>query len=402
MKKKLDETYLPDKEGRKKRLIVGLSGGLNSFVSAYLLKIQKYDLIAVTVMINWENYKSDASNVLSCQLDQSKVDSIKEFCHQLGIPHFAVKASEEFKDLVVDSWAASRMSGTKPNPCWSCHELRMNILHHKMREFDAQGIATGHLAKIFRQESHHSVYVHTSNDEANDQSNILSRLPHEILSSLMLPLSDLQQKEISKLAENFGLSAMTKKIKMHECFDNKTLDPEYLAQNVSAKYLKPGELVDNDKGTSTDHEGIHHHQYGEVYSVSQQRQGEPLMISKYSFQDHRIEVAKPDVFRKQKIFLNACKISEETPWFEPLKAVVKIGETDFADCWVYPKNMASAVVEMEAPHLILEGDIVTVLKKRGKNAKVYLTGKARYIIEEKQQVQEEGKPRVKTDYSIDF
>ena len=401
MKKKLDETYLPDKEARKKRLVVGLSGGLNSFVTAYLLKIQKYDLVGVTVLTGWDNYKDDASKVLSCHMDQPQIDSIKEFCHQLGIPHSVIKASDEFKESVVETWVAGKITGTKSNPCWNCHELRMTALYQKMLEVEAHGLATGHLAKLFRQETHHTVYVHTSNDEHFDQSGILSRLPHEILDKLMLPLSDLQQKEINKLGDNFGLKFIDKKIKMHECFDSKAVSPDYLTQNVSLRYMKPGEVMDPEKNKVDDHTGITHYQFAEVYPLAHHRQTDPLLLSKYIFQEKKIELSRPEHFKRQKIFLNRCKISEETPWIQPLKGVVKISETEFADCWIYPKNISSALVEMDAPHQILEGDIVTILKKKGKNAKVYLTGMARYVHEEQPQ-QEEGKERAKVDYSRDF
>jgi tRNA-specific 2-thiouridylase len=401
MKKKLDETYLPDKETRKKRLVVGLSGGLNSYVTAYLLKIQKYDLIGVTIQLGWENYKDDASKVLACQMDQPQVDAIRDFCHQLGIPHMVIKSADEFKETVVESWVASKVTGTKGNPCWNCHEMRMRLLHHKMLEVNAQGLATGHLGKLFRQETHHTVYVHTSNDEHFDQSSVLSRLPHEILDKLMLPLSDLQQKEINKLAENFGVKALTRTIQMHQCFDLKNINKEYIPQNVSARYLKPGEVVDGERNQLGDHTGVFQYEYGEVVQTIGHRQNDPLFFSKYSFQEKKIELCRPDNFKRQKIFLTNCKISEETPWIEPLKGVVKISETEFADCWIFPKNISSALIEMEIPHHILEGDFVTILKKKGKNAKVYLTGKARYVQEEHPQ-SEEGKERVKVDHSRDF
>lgn len=401
MKKKLDETYLPDKETRRKRLVVGLSGGLNSYVTAYLLKIQKYDLIGVTVHLGWDNYKDDASKVIACQMDQPHVDSIRDFCHSLGIPHMVVKASDEFKETVVENWVASKLTGTKGNPCWNCHELRMRLLHSKMLEVEAQGLATGHLAKLFRQETHHSVYVHTSNDEHFDQSDVLSRMPHEILEKLMLPLSDLQQKEINKLAENFGLKAPDKKIHMHECFDSKNVNKDYITQNVSARYLKPGEIVDGEKNQLGDHTGVFQYEYGEVIQTVGHRQNDPLLFSKYLFQEKKIELSRPDSFNRQKVFLTKCKISEETPWIEPLKGVVKISESEFADCWIYPKNVSSALIEMETPHRILEGAFVTVLKKKGKNAKIYLTGQARYVQDELPPL-EEGKERVKVDHSRDF
>jgi tRNA-specific 2-thiouridylase len=112
-----------------------------------------------------------------------------------------VKGSDEFKEEVVDSWMSARLSGVKSNHCLSCHELRMRLLYQKMLDLDAQGMATGHMAKIFKNAVNNTVYVHSSNDEEHDQSSLLSRLPHEVLNKLILPLSDLQQKEIEKLRQ---------------------------------------------------------------------------------------------------------------------------------------------------------------------------------------------------------
>jgi len=401
MKKKLDETYLPDKETRKQRMVVALSGGINSFVAAYLLKIQKYDLIGVTVSLGWDNFKEDTTGVLSCHFNQTHLDSIKAFCHQLGIPHYVVKAYDEFKEEVVGDWLNGRIAGTKGNQCWNCHELRMKLLFAKMKELDAQGLATGHLAKLFRQESHHSVYLHTSNDEVHDQSGLLSRVPHEILDKLMLPLSDLQQKEINKLAENFGLTAEPKKINMHDCFDIPYQEKGYLESNIPKRYQKAGELVGLDKTTNGEHLGIQHYKYGEPFPVPNQKSNDLFYVSKYTVSDKKLEVSKADHFIRKSLFLTQCKISDETSWAEPLKGVLKINENDSSECWIYPKNLSSAVIELETPLRVLEGDIVTILKKKGKNSKVYLTGKVRYIPDEKP-VMEQGKERVKVDYTRDF
>jgi tRNA-uridine 2-sulfurtransferase len=401
MKKKLGETYYPEKEGRKKRLVIGLSGGTNSFVTAYLLKIQKYELIGVTVATGWEEYKDDSSKVLSCHLDEPKLEAIKTFCHQLGIPHFVVKANDEFKEEVVDSWLNASIIGAKANPCWNCHSLRMKLLHHKMVELDAQGMATGHLAKIFHQDAHKSVYVHSSNDELHDQSSLLSRLPHEILSNLMLPLSDLTQKEILKLAENFGLATSGKNIEMHECFNIKYEETGYLATHIPKKYYKTGELISHEKTNIGDHQGIIHYRYGEAFPVANARQNETFFISKYTISEKKIELAKPEFFQRKKVFMSQCIISEETPWSEPLKGVLKMSDTEFIDCWIYPKNNASAVLELDTPQKIFEGEIITIFKKKGKNSKVFLSGKVKYF-EEPVQLNEEGKERVKTDYTRDF
>ncbi len=399
MKKKLDETYLPDEEARNGRVVIALSGGLNSFVAAYLLKIQKYDLIGVTVAMKWENIKEDSTKVLSCHLDQIQMESIKEFCNTMGIPHHVIKAADEFREEVVENWVASRITGTKANQCWNCHELRMRLLYEKTVELEADWMATGHLAKMFRQEAHHSVYLHTSNDEVYDQANILSRLPHDILNKLMLPLSDLQQKEIEKLAENFGLSANSKKLKMHHCFESTQLTKGYIETHVSKRYLKGGELSGPDK--TGDHQGVHNYSYGEVIPFANQKPNSFLHMTKYSTADKKIEMDGKEHFIRSKFFMKNCKFSEETSFSEPIKGVLKISDAECIDCWIYPKSLSCAVIELEAPHHILEGEIATILKKKGKNSKVYLTGKVKYLVEEKPII-DQGIVRAKANYANDF
>jgi tRNA-specific 2-thiouridylase len=400
MKKKLQDTYLPEQEGRKSKVVIALSGGLNSFVSAYLLKIQKYDLIAVTVSLKWEDFTSDSSEVVSCHLKPTELEHIRTFCHQLGIPHFLVKASEEFKEEVVESWMGARMTGTKSNPCWNCHELRLRVLHKKMKELDAQWLATGHMAKLLNQDAQGRVLVSSSNDEVNDQSPLLSRLPHEILEKLMLPLSDLQQKEVDKLGENFGLHSHPKNIKVHECFTPSAETEKYLQHHIPSKYLRSGELIGPEKVAVGEHKGIHHYQYGDPISFLGQRQNEINRLSKFSLKEKKVEYAKQEYFVRKSLFLNACNISDETPWHEPMKGFLKLMNGEFIECLIYPKNISCAVIELEEAHFILEGSIVSILKKKGKNSKVFLTGKVRYIPEVA--VIEEGSEGVKVNYSSDF
>jgi tRNA U34 2-thiouridine synthase MnmA/TrmU len=405
MSKKLQETYLPDQETRKSRVVIGLSGGMNSFVVAYLLKIQKYDLIGVTVAMNWDDFSGSPTNALSCHLGQPEMDHIKEFCHKLGIPHFVVKASDEFKEDVVGQWMGSRVTGTKPNPCWNCHDLRMKLLYQKMLELEAQSLATGHIAKLFKHATNNSVYVHTSNDEVNDQSSILSRVPNAILEKLILPLSDLQQKEIVKLGENFGVVAQEKKIKMHQCFDTDKEAEKYIETHVPSKYRDVGELIFGaERAPMGDHHGVYHHSYGQAIFVQGQKQNDVFKLSRYYFKEKKIEVARPEHFIRKKIFLNNCRISDETPWHEPLAGYLKLSESEGVECFVYPKNLSSALIELEKSETILEGTIVTILKKKGKNAKVFLTGKVRYIAEEpvSVNVNDEGNERAKVDYSRDI
>ena len=348
MKKKLTEAYEPDKTSRKGRIVVGLSGGYESFVAAYLLKIQKYEVFGVTIATGWDQYSGDKSATLSCHLDEQKLASIREFCNQLHIPHFLVKANLEFQENVVESWMASKVTGTAKTACWNCHDMRMSLLHQKMLDLDAKYMATGHFAKLFHHEGHGTSYVHTSNDEENDQSVLLSRLPKDILNSLKLPLSDLQRKEVLKLAENFGLNLLDKKVKIHDCFPASEATIEFLTKKVPARYSKHGD-ISNLENTEVfaEHQGIISYDYGHEVLIPASTKRDRYYLVKFNIKDKKLIVSKDEYFLRNRLLLVDCHISQETPWIEPMKGFIRLNERDTVECWIYPKSLNAAYVEWE-------------------------------------------------------
>ncbi len=405
MKKKLDEAYLPDKNTKAEKVAVALSGGIDSFVMAYLLKIQKYELFGITAVTGWEDFQGDEKSALSCVVDAPKLARIKEFCHQLNIPHFSVKVSGEFKEEVVENWMIARTTGTLPTQCWSCHEMRMKALYEKAKSMGAKHMATGHYAKLFNNESHGTTFVHSSNDELFDQSALLARLPQEVLKILMLPLSDLQKKEVEKLAENFGLDGNTKALQMHQCFPWNAPEINYILTHIPPRFFKPGEILHaaDDSGVS-EHEGIIPHVYGEPLATKDgAKPKEDQVFVNYAFKERKIYVSDPGFFKREKIILTDCKVCEETPWHEPLHGSLKISDEHSVDCWVHPKTLNTVFVEWDGAESIKEGAIVAIFRKKGKNSKIYLTGKVKYLSLEKiEEVTDGEKKHVKVDYASDF
>lgn len=401
-KSKLESAYIPESSGRKKKVFVALSGGVDSLVTAYLLKIQKYELIAGTVVNSWENYSADQSNVLSCLISNEKLDAIKAFCQQMNIPHVTIKAGNEFQEEVVEPWLGSRVTGTLMRPCSVCHILRMNMLYEKMLEMGADTLATGHFAKLYANEQTKTVSVHTSNDEVYDQSALLSRLPNEILGSLMLPLSDLQKKEVIKLAENFGLNAIEKKIKMNECFPNTEDIINYLDSKIPGRYKQVGEILDPEAANKFgDHTGAFRYTYAS--SVEGAGRGLAKMyFKKYNVTDKVLTVDSEEGFKKEKIMLLNCETPEDTSWPEPMRGVIQLTPDNLVDCWVYPKSLHAAYIEWEGSHRVLEGDVIAVFKKKGKNAKIFFTGRVKYLPNEAPPPEVEDKNAKKVDYSRDF
>jgi tRNA U34 2-thiouridine synthase MnmA/TrmU len=394
-KDKLTETYMPDKSAQKGRVVVGLSGGIDSMVTAYLLKIQRYELIGVTIAPSLDDYSKDQSALLSCSVSDKKIEALAAFCHQLGIPHYVVRVPGEFREAVLERWVTRKASGDVPDQCWFCHSLRMEFLHAKMKELGAKILATGHFAKIFRQEAQSMTFIQTSSDQANDQSALLSRLPPEVLKDLMLPLSDLHKKEVLKLAENFGLVSTDKQIAPFQCFPDNEDTIHYLELRLPQRFRKEGTIVSGTDERLLEHEGVHKFRRGA--EVMQTSGRVPLYFSRYATAERKIILDPESWFQRTRIVLRSCQIPPETPWSHPFRGVL-VREGVHYEAWFYPKALSSCVVETDVPVHILEGETLNVLNKKGKNSRVLLSGVANFIEEEKI----EGEINVKVDYSREF
>jgi len=182
-----------------KRVIVGISGGVDSSVAAALLKKQGYEVIGVTFIFT----------------DNFDVNDAIEVCKKLSIEHHIIDYKDIFKTTVIDKFINDYNSGITPNPCILCNrEVKFNFLYQNMLKFNCDYIATGHYAKIIDSK------LYKSSDLNKDQTYFLAQLTKEQLSKIILPLEGIDKENVRNIAKEYGLITADKKDSTDVCFIN--------------------------------------------------------------------------------------------------------------------------------------------------------------------------------------
>ncbi len=191
------------------KVAVALSGGVDSSVSALLLKNAGYDIFGVTMRLNQD-----------CFNEQMMVDA-KYVCDKLSIKHHIVDFREDFNKKVVDYFRVSYLKGLTPNPCAVCNKLiKFGLLLDKVREMGADFLATGHYARIEKNNGQQGYGLFSAVDSQKDQSYFLFGLNKVDLGSIMFPLGNMTKSEVKEIADNFGYQNAYKEESQDICFLN--------------------------------------------------------------------------------------------------------------------------------------------------------------------------------------
>lgn len=218
----------------KKRVVVGLSGGVDSSVAAYLLKEQGYEVIGM-FMKNWHDESVTISNECPWMEDSTDAMLVAE---KLGIPFQAIDLSEEYKDRIVDYMFAEYKAGRTPNPDILCNrEIKFDIFLKAAQKLKADFVATGHYCQKDKIEVNGKPVFRllAGADPNKDQSYFLCQLDQEQLSKALFPIGHLQKSEVRKIAKEQGLITAEKKDSQGLCFIGKVRLPEFLQQQLQPK-----------------------------------------------------------------------------------------------------------------------------------------------------------------------
>jgi len=285
------------------RVVVGMSGGVDSSVTALLLKQQGYDVIGI-FMKNWD----DTDEFGVCTADEDAED-VRRVCAQIGIPNYTVNFEKEYYDKVFQYFLDEYRAGRTPNPDVMCNrEIKFGEFLQKAMELGADYVATGHYARVVEDEASGEFRLLRGVDRNKDQTYFLNALNQKQLSRAMFPIGGYTKPEIRAIAEKAGLATAKKKDSTGVCFIGEKNFREFLSNYLPAR---PGEMRTFDGEVKGRHDGLMYYTLGQRQGlgIGGGGSGEPWFVADKDLERNILYVVQGDDPRLYSARLEASNVS---------------------------------------------------------------------------------------------
>lgn len=310
---------------KNKKVVLGMSGGVDSSISLLLLKKMGYDPIGVSLKFGvWKSPKNNLKENVCCS--QESLDIAKNVCQQLKVPHFVIDATSTFQRNVIDYFQKEFRLGRTPSPCVFCNQkVKFKALFDFADKIGAKFVATGHYARIKGNKKTKRFELLIAKDKKKDQTYSLSFLPQEYLSRLIFPLGNLTKEEVYEIAKKEkGFEIFEKRKQSQDfCFVSNASLYDYLEEEVGEK---PGEIVDEKGRVLGRHAGIHFYTLGQRKGIG--ICGGPYYVVAKDKKSNKIVVSKSEnKFYKKEIILKPFNLISDVESHKPIKIEAKLRST---------------------------------------------------------------------------
>ena len=267
------------------RILVAMSGGVDSSVVAGLLKSQGHDVIGVTMKL-WEGPNGEMPETGCCTASDS--EDARKVAATLDIPYYVLDYTESFSEKVVDNFIDMYAQGLTPNPCVECNRsVKFDHFLKQAKNLNCDKVATGHYAKVIKKEDNYE--LHKADYLDKDQSYVLHMLSSSTLEHVMFPLGTISKPEVRQIAADLGLKTAFKKDSQDICFVGKKNYRNFVDKRIDIS--TSGDIVNSDGSTMGQHDGVHEFTVGQRKGIPG-GQGAPKYVTKIDVQNKKVFVGE--------------------------------------------------------------------------------------------------------------
>jgi len=302
----------------QKKVVVAMSGGVDSSVAACLLYEKGYEVVGVSIR-SWPAELCGQEGKKSCY----SPEDARSVAYRLGIPFYLVNFETLFREKVVDYFISEYTQGRTPNPCIPCNEhIKFGALLQKAREMACEYVATGHYARVMYDPEKKRHLLKEAKDTHKDQSYVLFSLTQEKLSRLLFPVGEMTKEEVRGHARRWGLRVAEKAESQDACFlREKDYRSYLLEEGVTAE---EGEIVDEDGRILGRHPGIHAFTVGQRSGLGLSL-GKPVYVTAIDVKKNRLVVGSREALARRDIGVDRVNwVSEEFSEGQSKRLLVKI------------------------------------------------------------------------------